>query len=178
MNKKDSPGLHFTVREGQETNLKFTGTPDSNPDLAQTIKGVSQTVLQDELGFLWRTESENFALARSTKVLGLDLPAKLAALSKDKLPCGRQITTKTKNIFVVKTKDGLLGEAGQVVDLEEVQNALWLRADGIAPLSRAYIALKEGFHIKPSHWQGYVNREDGLELIEIPLDDDVVIEKG
>jgi hypothetical protein len=178
MDKTDLPGLHFTVREGQETNVKFSGTPDSNPDLSHNVNGEDQVILRDELGFLWRTESKNFALARSTRVIGLNLPAKLQNLGEMKSHWAKKLSADTKQIFLVKTKNGLLNEKGEEINLEFAQNALWLRADGLAPLSRAYLALKAAFQIKPSHWDGHVNTQDGLELIEVPLTEDLVIQKG
>ena len=171
---KDVPGLHFKVKEGSESNVKLSGDVNANPDIASVVNGKLQTVVVDDLGFLWRTASENFNIVRSAKVIGLDLSAKLETLTK-KVRKFSGITTSTKAIYLVKHQDKLLDALGRDVAMVDAQNALWLRADGIASLSHAKVALRKLLAIDSKKWTGHVLADNDLELVKIVLTDSLEI---
>lgn len=171
---QDVPGLHFTPKEGFESNVKYDGDVNANPDVALVTSDGLQTVMKDELGFLWRTKTEDLNVVRTARVVGLSLPDKLtttapALLKQTGLRAG------TKAIFVVKHGDKLLDEHGKDVPMTEVQSALWLSASGIASVSKAKVALRKLFDINPKGWHGHVHATDDLELVRLLLTDDVEI---
>ena len=170
----DVPGLHFTTKDGYESNVKLSGSVDANPDIASVVNGQFQTVYADEMGFLWRTKSENFNIVRSARVIGLDLNAKLDSLTK-KLTKYTGLSKKTRAIYVVKHGDKFLDEMGRDVAMADVQKALWLKGDGIASLSHAKVALKKLLNIDSKSWTGHVYENRNLELARIFLDDDLEI---
>lgn len=170
----DVPGLHFSVKEGLENNLKFSGNVNANPDIAGEVNGEPQTVFADNMGFLWRTKSDNLNIVRSAKVVGLDLAAKLASQPKFVAKYSH-LNKSVKAIYVVKHGDKLLDERGHDIDMIHVQRALWLRADGLAPFSQAKVALKKMYAVDSKGWTGHVHPVADLELIELLLVNDVEI---
>lgn len=171
---KDVPGLHFKVKEGLETNIKLSGSVNANPDVAQVVNGQAQTVMVDELGFIWRTASENFNIVRSARVIGLDLQAKLDSLTK-KVRKYSRLNPTTKSIYVVKHNDKLLDCVGRDIPMEKAQDALWLRGDGIASLSHAKVALRKLLNIESKEWSGHVHEKKNFELVKIMLNDSLEI---
>lgn len=171
---KDVPGLHFVPKEGQESNVKFSGNTNSNPDIAGVVQGTAQTVVVDDLGFLWRTASDNLNLVRTARVVDLSLSDKLSSITK-KLRKLTGLKDTTKAIYIVKHNDKLLDDNGRDIDMAHVQDALWLTASGIASSSFAKIALRKVLDIRPKNWTGFVNETDNLELIRLLISDDVEV---
>lgn len=170
----DVPGLHFKTKDGHESNVKLSGDVNANPDIAAVVNGLLQTVYADDMGFLWRTKSENFNIVRSAKIIGLDLDLKLTSLSK-KLRKHTGLNKSTKVIYVIKHNDKLLDELGRDIDMADIQKALWLRGDGIASLSHTKLALKKILGLDTKSWTGHAYPQKNFELIRLFLNEDVEI---
>lgn len=171
---QDVPGVHFTPKEGFESNVKYDGNVNANPDVALVTSDGLQTVMKDELGFLWRTKTTDLNVVKTARVVGLSLPDKLSSTAPALLK-QTGLRASTKAIFVVKHGDKLLNEHGKDVPMSDVQSALWLSASGIASVSRAKVALRKLFNISAKGWQGHIHATDDLELVRLLLTDDVEI---
>ena len=170
----DVPGLHFEDVDYPETNVKFSGDVNSNPDIAPEVLHEPQTVMVDELGFLWRTKSDHLNRQTTLRIVSLDLADKLRRVNKS-LQKQTGLSEKTKVIYLVRHGDKLLSNNGHDIDMTDAQAALWLRGDGLAAVSHAKVALRKMFGIDSKGWVNHINEKADLELVRVVLTDDIKV---